>query len=132
MPYVLWCISNWCFTTLFEGEGSMKDIFMATGYAILPLPMFMIPATAISNVLLLEEGTIITLLNSIGFVWAGFLIFFAMSVIHDYGLGKNVIICIATIVGMAIIIFLGVLFSGLIAKIVSFVYNIYVELSYRM
>ncbi len=132
MPYVLWCVANWCLTTLFEGEGSMKDIFMATGYAMLPIPMMMIPATAISNVLLFEEGSIITLLNGIGFVWAGFLIFFAMSVIHDYGLGKNVITCIGTIVGMAIIIFLGVLFSGLVAKIVSFVYNIYVELSYRL
>ena len=110
----------------------MKDIFMATGYAMLPIPMFMIPATAISNVLLFEESSIISLLNSIGFVWAGFLIFFAMSVIHDFALGKNVITCIATIVGMAIIIFLGVLFSGLVSKIVSFAYNIYVELSYRL
>lgn len=132
MPYILWCVANWCLTTLFEGEGSMKDIFMATGYAMLPIPMFMIPATAITNVLLLEEASIITLLNSLGFVWAGFLIFFAMSVIHDYALGKNVITCIGTIVGMAIIIFLGVLFSGLVTKIVSFVYNIYVELSYRL
>ncbi len=132
MPYVLWCVSNWCLTTLFEGEGSMKDIFMATGYAMLPIPIMMIPATAITNVLLFEEGTIVTLINAIGFVWAGLLIFFAMSVIHDYALGKNVITCIGTIVGMAIIIFLGVLFSGLIAKIVSFVYNVYVELSYRM
>lgn len=132
MPYILWCVANWCLTTLFEGEGSMKDIFMATGYAMLPIPMFMIPATAITNVLLFEEASIITLLNSIGFVWAGFLIFFAMSVIHDYALGKNVITCIGTIVGMAIIIFLGVLFSGLVTKIVSFVYNIYVELSYRL
>ena len=110
----------------------MRDIFMATGYAMLPVPMFMIPATAISNVLLFEEGGIVTLLEAIGFVWAGFLIFFAMSVIHDFGIGKNAITCIATIVGMAIIIFLGVLFSGLIAKIFSFVYNIYIELSYRM
>ncbi len=132
MPYILWCVANWCLTTLFEGEGSMKDIFMATGYAMLPIPMFMIPATAITNVLLFEEASIITLLNSLGFVWAGFLIFFAMSVIHDYALGKNVITCIGTIVGMAIIIFLGVLFSGLVTKIVSFVYNIYVELSYRL
>ncbi len=131
-PYVLWCVSNWCLTTLFEGEGSMKDIFMATGYAMLPIPMTMIPATAISNVLLFEEGQIITLINAIGFVWAGFLIFFAMSVIHDYAIGKNVITCIGTIVGMAIIIFLGVLFSGLVTKIVTFVYNIYVELSYRL
>lgn len=132
LPYVLWCIANWCLTTLFEGEGSMKDIFMATGYAMLPIPIMIIPATAITNVLLFEEASIVTLINSIGFVWAGFLIFFAMSVIHDYPIGKNVITCIGTIVGMAIIIFLGVLFSGLVAKIVSFVYNIYVELSYRV
>lgn len=110
----------------------MKDIFMATGYAMLPIPMMMIPATAISNVLLYEESAVISLITSIGFVWAGFLIFFAMSTIHDYALGKNVITCIGTIVGMAIIIFLGVLFSGLVAKIVSFVSNVYIELSYRL
>lgn len=132
MPYVLWCVANWCFTTLFEGEGSMKDIFMTVGYAMLPIPLTMIPATAISNVLLFEEGAIINLIIAIGFVWAGFLIFFGMGVIHDFPLGKNVIMCICTIVGMAIIIFLGVLFSGLVAKIVSFAYNIYIELSYRM
>ena len=132
LPYLLWGIANWCLTTLFDGEGRMKDIFMATGYALLPIPMMIIPTTICSNFLLLEEGSILTMVNIIGYIWAGFLIFFAMSVIHDYSLGKNVVMCISTIVGMAFIMFLGVLFSGLLGKIVSFVYNIYVELSYRM
>ena len=105
---------------------------MATGYAMLPIPMVIIPTTICSNFLLLEEGAILTMINTIGFVWAGFLIFFAMSVIHDYPVGKNVVMCISTIVGMAFIMFLGVLFSGLLGKIVSFVYNVYIELSYRM
>ena len=105
---------------------------MATGYALLPIPMMIIPTTICSNFLLLEEGSILTMINIIGYIWAAFLIFFAMSVIHDYSLGKNVVMCICTIVGMAFIMFLGVLFSGLLGKIVSFVYNIYVELSYRM
>lgn len=132
LPYFLWGIANWCLTTLFDGEGKMKDIFMATGYAMLPIPMMIIPTTICSNFLLLEEGAILTMINTIGFIWAGFLIFFAMSVIHDYPVGKNVVMCISTIVGMAFIMFLGVLFSGLLGKIVSFVYNIYIELSYRM
>ena len=132
LPYLLWGIANWCLTTLFDGEGRMKDIFMATGYALLPIPLMIIPTTICSNFLLLEEGSILTMINIIGYIWAGFLIFFAMSVIHDYSLGKNVVMCICTIVGMAFIMFLGVLFSGLLGKIVSFVYNIYVELSYRM
>lgn len=132
LPYILWGIANWCLTTLFDGEGRMRDIFMATGYAMLPIPMMIIPTTICSNFLLLEEGSILTMINIIGYIWAGFLIFFAMQVIHDFTLGKNTIMCIATIVGMAFIMFLGVLFSGLLGKIVSFVYNIYVELSYRM
>ncbi len=132
MPYLLWGIANWCLTTLFDGEGKMKDIFMATGYATLPIPMMLIPTTICSNFLLLEEGAMLSMVNVIGYIWAGFLIFFAMSVIHDYPLGKNVITCLGTILGMAFIMFIGVLFSGLLAKIVSFVYNIYIELSYRM
>ena len=132
LPYLLWGIANWCLTTLFDGEGKMKDIFMATGYAMLPIPLMLIPTTICSNFLLLEEGSILTMINVIGYIWAGFLIFFAMSVIHDYSLGKNVVMCISTIVGMAFIMFLGVLFSGLLGKIVSFVYNIYIELSYRI
>jgi sugar lactone lactonase YvrE len=132
LPYLLWGIANWCLTTLFDGEGKMSDIFMATGYSLLPIPMMIIPTTICSNFLLLEEGSILSMINVIGYIWAGFLIFFAMQVIHDFQLGKNAIMCVATIVGMAFIMFLGVLFSGLLGKIVSFVYNIYVELSYRM
>ena len=132
LPYLLWGIANWCLTTLFDGEGRMRDIFMSTGYALMPIPMMIIPTTICSNFLLLEEGGILTMINVIGYIWAGFLIFFAMSVIHDYPISKNVVTCLGTIVGMAFIMFIGVLFSGLLGKIVSFVYNIYVELSYRM
>ncbi len=132
LPYLLWGVANWCLTTLFDGEGRMRDIFMATGYALMPIPMMIIPTTICSNFLLLEEGAILTMVNVIGYIWAGFLIFFAMSVVHDYPIAKNVITCIGTIVGMAFIMFIGVLFSGLLGKIVSFVYNVYVELSYRM
>ncbi len=132
LPYLLWCISNWCLTTLFEGEGSLKDIFMATGYALLPIPLTMIPATIMSNFLLLGEAAVMSLITSIGFIWAIFLIFFGTMVIHDYNLGKNIVTTLGTIVGMALIMFIGVLFSGLVTKIVSFVYNIYIELSYRM
>ncbi len=132
LPYVLWCVGNWCLTTLFDGEGSLKDIFTATGYAVLPLPIMLIPATIMTNFLALEEGGIITLLVAIGYIWTGFLIFFGTMVTHDYTLGKNVLTVIGTIVAMAVIMFIAVLFSGLITKMFSFVYNIYIELSYRM
>jgi len=58
-------------------------------------------------------------------------LFFGMMVIHDYTIGKNVITSLGAIVGMALIMFLGILFSSLVQKVFYFGYNIYVELQFR-
>ena len=131
VPIALWVISNWCLTTLFEGEGTMKDILMATCYSILPLPMMLIPATILTHVLTLDESAIVSLLIGIGYVWTGFLLFFGVMVTHDYSFSKNLLTVIATLVGMVVIIFLALLFSGLLGKIASFIIGISTELSLR-
>ena len=131
VPLILWVVANWCLTTLFDGEGSLKDIFIATCYSLLPVPMLVIPSVIFSNILAESEGQLITLLVGLGFVWAGMLIFFGMMVTHDYSLMKNITTTLGTIVGMAFIIFVAVLFSSLVSQMVSFISNIILELSYR-
>jgi len=132
VPLLLWVIANWCFTTLFEGEGSMKDIFIATCYSLTPLPMLMIPAVVLTNFLTLDEAGIISLLNGFAFIWMGLLLILGTMLTHDYSLGKNVLTCIVTVVGMAFIMFIVILFSTLMTQIVGFISNIAVELSFRM
>ena len=132
MPLALWVVANWCLTTLMEGEGSIKDIFIASCYSLAPLGFLMIPATIASNFVLVEEADIVSLVITFGFIWTGMLIFFGMMVTHDYSLGRNFITTIGTIVGMAFIIFIAVLFTTLLGKLVSFVTNIVTELQYRM
>lgn len=131
-PLLLWVIANWCLTTLFEGEGSMSDIFTACCYCLTPLPLLILPVTIASNFLTANEGGLLTMVTSFAYIWLGLLVFFAMMVTHDYSVGKNILTCVATIVGMAFIMFLGVLFSSLMAKIVSFVTNIIEEITYRL
>ena len=131
-PLLLWVVANWCLTTLFEGEGSMSDIFTACCYALTPLPLIIIPVTIASNFLTDSEGGIITMLETFAYIWMGLLVFFGMMVTHDYSVGKNILTCVATVVGMAFIMFIGVLFSSLMAKIVSFITNIVNEISYRV
>lgn len=132
VPLLLWCAANWCLTTLFDGEGSFKDIFIASSYSLAPLPLLIIISTALTNVLTTNEGAISTLITSIGFVWALFLIFFATLVTHGYTLGKNFITVIFTIVAMAVIMFVAILFSSLVGKMVSFVFAIVEEISNRI
>jgi DNA-binding beta-propeller fold protein YncE len=130
-PVILWVVANWCITTLFEGEGSFKDVFIATCYSLVPLPMLIIPGVMLTNVMTASEMAIYDLMLGFAFLWLGLLVFFGMMVTHDYTLGKNFITAIVSIVGVAFIIFIVGLFSTLVAKVFTFFYNIYVELSYR-
>lgn len=130
-PVMLWVVANWCITTLFEGEGSFKDVFLATCYSLVPLPMLIIPGVMLTNIMTVSEMAIYDLMLGFAFLWLGLLVFFGMMVTHDYTLGKNFITAIVSIVGVAFIIFIVGLFSTLVAKVFTFFYNIYVELSYR-
>jgi hypothetical protein len=132
VPLLLFVLSNWCLTTLFEGEGSFKDIFIACSYSLLPIPMLIIPATILSNVCTNSEKDIVGFISTLAFVWLGILIFFGTQVTHDYTMGKNVITILGTAVGMVFIMFIALLFSTLVGKMISLVTNIITEIQYRM
>ncbi|MBQ7940000.1 MAG: YIP1 family protein [Clostridia bacterium] len=132
VPLLLWVVANWCLTTLFEGEGSLKDIFVAACYSLTPMPLLIIPSVILSNVLAASEVQIINLLVDVAFIWMFVLLFLGMMVTHDYSMLKNVATTVGTIVGMAFIMFLALLFSSLMAKIVGFISGIIVEINYRM
>ena len=131
VPVILWCLGNWCLTTLFDGEGSLKDIFIATTYSLAPLAPMVILSTILTNVLTATEGSMVNLIVTIGYVWVAFLLFFGMLVTHDYALGKNVLITICTIVAMAVIMFVAILFSSLVIKMVTFIIAIITEIANR-
>ena len=132
LPLFLFVIGNWCLTTLFEGEGSLKDVFIACSYSLAPLPVFIILTTAFSNVALKTEIDMLDMLVTFAFIWLGFLIFFGTMTTHDYTLGKNVLTIIGTLVAMIFIMFIALLFTTLLGKIVGLVSNIITELSYRV
>ena len=132
VPLFLCVIANWCLTTLFDGEGSFKDIFVCVSYALVPLMFTMIIGTLLSNVVLANEVDMVNLLMNIGWIWTALLLFFGLMVTHDYTIGKNLLMVICTLLGMVIIMFVGVLFSTLVQKMISFVSNIIVEVNYRM
>jgi len=99
---------------------------------LLPLVFVIVPTTIASNFVLAEEANLLSVIVTLGFVWAIFLIFFGSMVTHDYTMGKNFIMTLSTILGMVIIMFIALLFSTLLGKLVGFVTNIVTEIQYRM
>ena len=57
VPLLLWVMANWCLTTLFDGEGSFKDIFIATSYSFTDSDACT-PLVILSNMLAQNEGTV--------------------------------------------------------------------------
>ena len=130
VPVLLWCIANWCLTTLFDGEGRFRDIYIATCYSLAPLPFFVILSTVLSNIF--SDGSIINLLISFGYVWVALLLFFGMLVTHNYTMPKNILMILCTIVAMVVIMFVAILFSTLLIKVASFVIAILTEVFKRL
>ena len=129
--FVVWVIGNWSLCTLFDGEGSMKNIFCVSAYALLPYLFSQVIVIIASNFLLRTEGGFITFFQYLGLVWSIVLIISGMKTVHQYSLPKTLVAIIFTIVAMAIILFLMVLLLTLFQQVFVFGYSIYTELMYR-
>ncbi|MCL2488494.1 MAG: YIP1 family protein, partial [Oscillospiraceae bacterium] len=132
VPVLLWCVASWSLTTLMSGEGSFKDIFIATCYALIPLILILVPVTIATNFLSLDEEAFINFFKSLAYGWMAFLIIFGSMVTQDYHFSKNMITVILSVVGMGIIMFLTLLLFSLTGKITGFFTGIYDELIYRL
>ena len=89
-------------------------------------------STLATHIITIEELQILDMASSVMVIWVGMLLFFGIMVVHDYSLGKNVVTVIGTVIGMAFIMFVTVLFSGLLFQMIRFINAIYVEVAYRL
>ena len=132
LPFLILCLANWAMTTLFDGKGRFKDIYMAMCYALVPYILIQLPMVIISNGLTFEEGSIFTIMLSVSVIWCVFLVFIGLMQVHDYGPGKTLVFLIVTVVGGLIIIFLALVFFSLLGDAVSYFISLYREVVYRL
>ena len=130
-PIIFWIISNWCFTALMDGEGSMRDIYISVCYALKPYVLFSIPMFILSHILTGGEAVFYNLLDAVSIIWVIALIFFGMMMTHNYTLSKSILTAALTLLGICLIIFILLLFVNIIQEVFTFGYNIYKELILR-
>lgn len=119
--FATFVVINWALCTLFEGKGTMKNIWIYSSYALLPIILSNYIWVALSYVFTLQEGTFLAIINVICIIWALVLLLRGLSVLHEYELKKVIVSLLATVFGMAIVVFLLVLVISLFNRITSFV-----------
>ncbi len=129
--YFLFVIANWAVCTLIEGKGTLPEIMTTFSYALLPYLVSLLLNTILSNVFAQDEGSFMTIITYIGLLWTVLVMFVGLSAIHEYSVGKTVVSILLTVFGMAVILFLIILFYTLITQTVSFAVSVAQEISLR-
>ena len=132
VPLALWSISNWAITTLLDGKGRLKEIYMATAYAFTPTILMNIVVMIISPVLINTEWALVPFFLNLGRVWSVGLVLAAMMMLHDYSLSKTILSSIITIVGIGVILFVFGIFFSLISDGLAYIVSLYKEIVFRL
>ncbi len=126
-----WVVANWAMCTLFDGEGSMRNIFINSAYALIPYVTAYLIGTVMSHFLIQDEYVFIQAVEIIGLCWSFVLLISGIKAVHQFTFGKTIALMLLTIVAMIAILFLLVLLLTLFQQVLIFIFSIYTELSYR-
>lgn len=132
LPFLILCLANWSMTTLFDGKGRFKDIYMAMCYALVPYIIIQLPLVVVSNIIAMDEAAFYTVLSTFSIIWSLFLVFAGLMQVHDYSPGKTMIFIVVTVVVGLIIIFLMLVFFSLLGDAVSYFVSLYREIAFRL
>ena len=132
LPAVLFALSNWCFCTLMQGDGTLNEIFIAISFSLLPLIIFNIVLTGLSHVLSTDEASVFVGLNLIKNLWFYFSVFLSVKIVQQYTFLKTVVSIVLSLFGIAVMVFLAVLIFSLFQQLYIFILSVYNEISFRI
>ena len=129
--FAFFVVAQWAVSVLMDGEGTFKEIWIFTAYALLPYVLLMIPITLLSNVMTLDQSAFLTMANIIAYAWTGLGILLSTREAHQFSMLKTIVLLFLTVVGMFfVILIIGIVYS-MLARLAGFITQIYTELSLR-
>jgi hypothetical protein len=128
---VLFAIVNWSISTLFDGKGTVKRIWIVLMYSLQPFIITSFIAVGLSNLLKMDEGIFITYFVVIAELYALLLLIKGLETIHEYSFLKCIVTIIVSLVGIVLIAVLFVLVMSLVQQIFAFIVTIYKEAGLR-
>lgn len=129
---ILASVANWTITTLFNGKGKLKDIYVVICYSLTVLIIGDAVVTFASNFVATEEVMILTSIQMVCYVYFVFLLVAGLGTIHEYGFGGNLASMVLTIVAAAVILFIGVLLFTMLERMFNFVSSVSEEFMRRV
>lgn len=114
-------ICNYLVTSINDGDGTFRQIYMIPAYGMLPVMVSLLLVTVVSYGMTQTEAFILTIIMLIGVTWSAITIFIGLQTVHDYSFVETVKSIIITIAFMAIAAIVAIILSIMWDSLYSFI-----------
>lgn len=125
---LLFVLVNFLITAIFNGNGTFFEIFKVVSVALIPYIIARFIRLIMSNFCTLDEQSFMTIVITIGLLWSLLILLIGLSQIHEFTALGTVGCFLFTLLGMALVVFLLLLISSVVAQMVQFVKDIWSEI----
>lgn len=127
----LFSLCNWGMSTLFEGKGTLKQVYIVTCYSLIPQIFNLVFQTIFTNVFTPEENLILNAVSVVCMALTIIIFCIGMICVHEFGLFKLIFMVLISFLAMLVVIFVAFMVFILVNQMFSFIYTLYQELKYR-
>ncbi len=124
---ILWVIANWLVCTISGGKGKLKEIIVVTCYSLMPLIVEKFIRLILTNVLVPNEAGFLGILDAIAVIYFVILLVIGLLKIHDFSLSGLIGTSALSLVGIAAIVFLLIMFIVLVQQLWGFILTVATE-----
>jgi len=124
---ILFVFSNFLISTLQNGEGFFRDIFIGTVFSFAPLILFKIPVDLLSNLLTYNESYLYTIITAVLWIWSIFNVILMLKEIHNFTLKELILNIILTFIVIVVLVLLYLVIYILANQLIQFIVNLIKE-----
>ena len=129
---LVWSASAFVVSSIFSGESTFRENFVATMYSTMPYLLLAVPLAFASRIMTLNEHGLFAGVQTVIFLWIGFLLVLSVKQLNDYTLGKCALVCLAILFCFAVVCAVLVLFFSLLGNLLGFIEGVFTEIQQKM
>lgn len=128
LPLFLIVMCNYFVSSVTDGNGKFKHVYIACIYSMFPYMMLNILRIALTNVLTYNEYIILSIIDIIAFMYTASLLYVSVSKIHSYKFKEVIKNVFLTIVAIALVLLFAIILYLLILQQFDFINTFFEEL----
>lgn len=118
--------------TVRDGETKLSELYIGFAYSLLPVVLLCPVATALSNVLTYNEAFVVTLLNTVAYVWTGVLLVLMLMFLNDFSFKKTVKVILWSVFTILVTVAVAFIVIVLLRQLFEFIQTICGEVVRRV